>query len=167
MDVVPQLDFSVYPSQIFWFVCSFLLLYVVVRCVVVPKVESIISSRLVEHNSALGVSLESCDFLQDKLVKQVVVLEAAQQRARELEQKVVSDLGNAVELAKELLKSGVDEMLTEVDERLESLKREKKEELISLSIDVASMYYAKVSGVGRVKKSRIRELVTGIYEKRL
>ena len=42
---MPQLDVSTYPSQIFWLLTCFLLLFLGVRYLVTPKIQSILDTR--------------------------------------------------------------------------------------------------------------------------
>jgi F-type H+-transporting ATPase subunit b len=42
---MPQLDFETFPTQVFWLVVSFVLLYVLMRTVALPRIEKIIEER--------------------------------------------------------------------------------------------------------------------------
>ena len=53
---MPQLDFIHYPSQIFWFVICFIILYLSSHFIILPRVRSIISRRhdLIENDKNLA-----------------------------------------------------------------------------------------------------------------
>ena len=42
---MPQLEITTYPSQIFWLVVSFLILYLIMSKIIIPKIASVIKSR--------------------------------------------------------------------------------------------------------------------------
>ena len=42
---MPQLDFHTFPTQIFWLVVSFVLLYLLMRVVALPRIEKIVEER--------------------------------------------------------------------------------------------------------------------------
>ena len=46
---MPQLEISTFPSQIFWLVVSFLILYIIMAKVIVPRISSVIKNREKEH----------------------------------------------------------------------------------------------------------------------
>ncbi len=57
---MPQLDFIHYPSQIFWFVLCFIVLYLSAHFVIIPRIRAIISRRhdLIENDKSLTEELE-------------------------------------------------------------------------------------------------------------
>ena len=57
---MPQLDFIHYPSQIFWFVLCFIVLYLSAHFVIIPRIRAIISRRndLIENDKSLAEELE-------------------------------------------------------------------------------------------------------------
>ncbi len=57
---MPQLDFIHYPSQIFWFVLCFIVLYLSAHFVIIPRIRAIISRRndLIENDKSLAEEIE-------------------------------------------------------------------------------------------------------------
>ena len=57
---MPQLDFILDPSQIFWFVLCFIVLYLSAHFVIIPRIRAIISRRndLIENDKSLAEELE-------------------------------------------------------------------------------------------------------------
>lgn len=146
METVPQLDFSIYPSQAVWFICAFVLLYLSVRYVVVPKVESHIGARA----KLQGVALDRADSMyvrvRDELLRQKASLDEVERRAQDLISGAVSEVAAAEEEALRLLDEEVCSMMNFAEKQLEILKEDSREELVSLSSGVAAMYYARISG---------------------
>lgn len=168
MSVVPQLDFDFYPSQVFWFLCTFLLLYFVVQRVVVPKLELTIGRRLASQDSALDGSLDRCVILQGELLLQQIAIKNAELRAQHLVEKVQVDVRSMVEEASDLLKNELDGMVVAVDEMLGEQREKEQEELVTLSTEVAVLYCSKMGiDVNDAKRRRLRQLVTELYGERL
>ena len=146
METVPQLDFSIYPSQAVWFICAFALLYLSVRYIVVPKVESHIGARA----KLQGVALDRADSVyvrvRDELLKQKATLDEAERRAQSLINGAVSEVAAAEEEALRLLDEEVCGMMDLAEKQLEVLKKDSHEELVSLSSGLAVTYYARISG---------------------
>ena len=57
---MPQLDFIHYPSQVFWFVLCFIMLYLSTHFVILPRIRAIISRRhdLIENDKSLAEEIE-------------------------------------------------------------------------------------------------------------
>ena len=53
---MPQLEITTYPSQIFWLVVSFLVLYLIMSRVIIPKISSVIKSRESEIKNDIHIS---------------------------------------------------------------------------------------------------------------
>ena len=53
---MPQLEISTYPSQIFWLVVSFLLLYLIMSRIIIPRISSVIKSRENEIKNNIHIS---------------------------------------------------------------------------------------------------------------
>ena len=53
---MPQLEITTYPSQIFWLVVSFLILYLIMSRIIIPKIASVIKSRESEIKNNIHIS---------------------------------------------------------------------------------------------------------------
>ncbi|MEH0831091.1 hypothetical protein [Anaplasma bovis] len=146
METVPQLDFSIYPSQAVWFICAFALLYLSVRYVVVPKVESHIGTRAKLQGAELDRADSVYARVRDELLRHKASLDEVEERAQSLISGAVSEVAAAEAEALRLLDEEVCGMMNFAEEQLEILKESSREELASLSSGVAAMYYARISG---------------------
>ena len=55
---MPQLEISTFPSQIFWLVVSFLLLYLILSKIIVPRIASVLKDRENEIKNNFELSEE-------------------------------------------------------------------------------------------------------------
>ena len=53
---MPQLEITTYPSQIFWLVVSFVILYLIMSRFIIPKISSVIKSRESEIKNNIHIS---------------------------------------------------------------------------------------------------------------
>jgi len=53
---MPQLEITTYPSQIFWLVVSFLILYLIMSRIIIPRISSVIKSRESEIKNNIHIS---------------------------------------------------------------------------------------------------------------
>ena len=166
MGTVPQLDFSVYPSQVVWFSCAFFLLYLAVRWVV-PRVEDAIGRRHAAASKSLEGASDVCEAIGLKLLGQRKALEDAELKAGDTVKKALAEVSLCVEEARSLLDKEVGAMLKVAEQRLEKLQQDTRGELIDLSAEVAFMYYAKVRGHNEAKKAALKKLAARLYEGKL
>ncbi|MGN7678442.1 MAG: F0F1 ATP synthase subunit B family protein [Anaplasma sp.] len=163
MGGVPQLDASTYPSQVFWFLCAFSLLYCVVRWVVVPKIEGAIGSRYSRVGGALGSARSICESVQTKLLAQQAALDSANDQARDTVRAALCEVSACMEQARSSLEEEMGNVLKIVAQRLEDLERDSRDELVALAAEVAFMYYSKVRGGDETKRVRLEKLVAKLY----
>ncbi|MGN7661606.1 MAG: F0F1 ATP synthase subunit B family protein [Anaplasma sp.] len=163
MGGVPQLDASTYPSQVFWFLCAFLLLYCVVRWVVVPRVEGAIGGRYSRVEGTLKSARSICESAQAGLLAQQAALDSANEQASNIVQAALSEVSACMEQACSSLEEEMGSVLEVVAQHLEDLERDSHGELVSLAAEVAFMYYSKVRGCDETKRARLEELVARLY----
>ena len=53
---MPQLEITTFPSQIFWLVVSFLMLYLIMSRIIIPRISSVIKSRESEIKNNIHIS---------------------------------------------------------------------------------------------------------------
>lgn len=106
---MPQLDFTTYSSQLFWFSICFAVLYIFVSKIILPRITRIIEERqnIVTSNTsaanALNTKLEEIE-AKTKLLRK----EAGQQYQIKLEEEAKKSLSQRTEAIKDL-KEKIDE----------------------------------------------------------
>ena len=53
---MPQLEITTYPSQIFWLVVSFLILYLIMSRIIIPKISFVIKKRESEIKNNIHIA---------------------------------------------------------------------------------------------------------------
>ncbi|QJC27858.1 ATP synthase subunit b [Anaplasma platys] len=163
MDVVPQLDFSLYPSQVFWFSAAFLSLYFVVRGVVLPKIHKVNAGRVAILDEGVEMSERAYERAQSELLKQKVALERAEMETQRLLEKAQNELDEIRWCVFAMLETELEELYGATEENLERIAQVERENLMGLAAEVAHAYCTAVCGVRKIQKERLRVLVSKVY----
>jgi len=91
---MPQLDFSTFPSQAFWLVVSFALMWLVMAKMIVPKITDILNQRQRKIDDYLTAAGEFKQTAEEALEKYERVLREANAEAAENLRKAGEELEN-------------------------------------------------------------------------
>lgn len=163
MDIVPQLDFSLYPSQVFWFFVAFLLLYVVVRSAVLPGIRDVISQRLSVLDGGIEESAMKYREIEKELARQRIVLESAEKDAQKLFECAREELAEMSECVSVVLASELTELQEAAERKMVDIARAERRNLVQLATGVAFVYCAAVGESQKIRNRRLRELVSKMY----
>ena len=107
---MPQLDFANYPfiSQIFWLLTSFLILYISVSRIILPRISQIIEKRDISIKNAL----ENAEKLKNEATSFVTDYEQSYIEARKESEKIMLD-------AQQQIKQKTDQTLAQNDKETE------------------------------------------------
>ena len=155
---LPQLDFSTYPSLIFWSILSLLFLYLITTYVITPKISYVINDR--EQN------------LQNDLIKAKSIKEESD--------KILDEINNQLDKAKIDAKSLIDQSLVEADDEsnntlneinakinkkiektIQDIEKNKKNSINTLfkeSFELSDLIISKTSGL-KVNKSKLTNII--------
>ncbi|WP_339045974.1 hypothetical protein [Candidatus Mesenet endosymbiont of Agriotes lineatus] len=141
---MPQLDFSTYLSQLFWFTIFFFLLYLVLNHLVLPKIEIVIRKRYETIDKAIGNASSFCAIAEYKIENRAQILQKTQLEAS----KIISNAVKKAELLECNMKNLLDveaiETLGLVDKEIENYKIKVHNQLLEIAISVAAIYYEKL-----------------------
>ena len=118
----PPFDFSTFPSQLFWLAISFVLLYILLSRLVLPKLGSIIETRkgriASDLDEAARLKAEADEALADT-EKQLAV---ARSDARAKAEKTRSEIDAKISEISASKASELDQKLSEAEGRIEEMK---------------------------------------------
>ena len=155
---LPQLDFSTYPSLIFWSILSLLFLYLIMTYLITPKISNVINSR--EQN------------LQNDLIKAKSIKEESD--------KILDEINTQLDKTKTDAKSIIDKSLVEADDEsnntlneinakinkkigktildIEKNKKSTLNTLLKESFELSDLIISKTSGL-KVNKSKLSKII--------
>jgi len=143
---LPQLDPSTYPSQIFWLLVSFVLLYTLMSRVALPRVTEVLDMRQTQRDN----NLNRAEHLQEDAAKIRQTLDAAMAAAQAEAQATLSarEQENAKKLNAENARF-MEHARNRIANAEQNIAKAKEEALLSLadiSAEVAADIVQKVSG---------------------
>jgi F-type H+-transporting ATPase subunit b len=144
---LPQLDFSTYPSQIFWLFIAFIILYFIYSKKTLPEISSTIENR---HNQVDG-DLETAEKLKEEA-------DGVQAAYEEILSKARGGASDVFKKTEEKIKAKTEKKLGEFRERSATLTQETEKEVAkakddamtdmqSVAAEVASIAAEKIVGI--------------------
>lgn len=161
---MPQLDFSTYLSQLFWFTIFFFLLYLVLSNLVLPKIEIVIKRRYETIDKAIGNASSFCAIAEHEIKNREQILQKTQLEAL----KIVSDATKKAKLLesnmKNLLDAEVIKTLDLVDKEVEGYKIKVHSQLVEVAISVAMIYYEKLVNSHIEDYDKLRVVTNSLFK---
>ncbi|MBQ4874870.1 MAG: hypothetical protein HRK26_01985 [Rickettsiaceae bacterium H1] len=152
--MLPQLDYSTYPSQIFWLIVNFIFLYYLISFFIIPKIDNIIAkrSKLLENNKKTVEENYSLIKLNKEKYKEAI------DKANSL----ATDIHKDNRIMMEEYKSQLHQNLQEEIKKLNSINKQQfngfknkiKSELIEEVVNIIGIYYRELTQE-EIKKNEI------------
>ena len=114
---MPQLDIATFPSQIFWLIVSFVILYICISKLIMPK----ISKVLLEREKKIKENIKESEILYTKTENISNKCENLRKETKEESKKIISDIKNKTN--KKVLENTI-LLKKELDKRLEIAEKE-------------------------------------------
>lgn len=154
---MPQLDFSTYPSQIFWLVVSFAVLFILMWKVAIPRVGDVIEQR----EQKIRADLEKAEQLRDEIASAEESVEKALSEARAEAQEIMRKAADkvAADHAKkqEKLDAELAEKISEAEARIDAARKEALSSVKDVAKEVAAASVEKLTGdkpdTGKISKA--------------
>ena len=155
---MPQLDISTYPSQLFWLVVCFGLLYLLLSRLAIPR----IATALEERRDRIADELDQAAQMKHQSEEVLAAYEALLARSREeahvLAQETRHRLQQEAEAQRQKLDAELREKVAEAEERIEESRRQAKESLQTVSTELAGLMLNRLTG-SSVPQQRLEESV--------
>lgn len=150
---MPQLDVDTFPSQIFWLVITFGILYVLISKRALPRIHEVIDKR--RHR--IERDLDKAELLSEEASKAQSDYEALQAKARDKSASIIAAANQDIQQHSEAQHASTDkkiaEMLGEADAAITAKQQSFKTELVTLSESLASSLVEELTGKAPTKAS--------------
>ncbi len=146
-DGLPQLDFSSYPSQIFWLIVTFTVLYTFFARKTLPEISGVLESRR-DH---IQNDLDTAEKLREEAEDAHRAYDEALEKARSEASNMFIESDNKIkeETTKKLQvfyeRSSVE--IKAAEEKIENAKSEAFEEMSTIAAEIASQAAEKIIGI--------------------
>lgn len=144
---MPQFDVTSFPSQIFWLVVTFAILYLVFSTLVLPRIGDVLQKR----QEQIASDLDRAAALKREAEELVAGYEAALAEARAKAHAVYKETEDAIAAssAKQQQEAGaaIAARIAEAEKRIGAARTQALENIRSVAVDVAQAAAAKVAGM--------------------
>ena len=144
---LPQLDFSVLPSQLFWLVLTFGLLYFFIARVFIPKVAKQVDSREDGIKDNI-LSAEKANTSTEKLAKDLQKkINLAKSKASDIIEKQTKETKEFSDKAKQTLNAKIDAKLKDSEARIAKMRTASTSAIKEVTADVSSDIFNQIAKV--------------------
>ncbi len=144
---LPQLDFSTYPSLIFWSIISLIALYLVMSLLITPRISNIFNNREqnIQNNLIKAKSIkEESDLIIKKLLNEQ---EDARSKARKLIEESINETKVILEKKESEISIKLNNKISETMSNLEKQKEVKIKELLENVSMISQMIIKKIVNI--------------------
>ena len=144
---LPQLDFSTYPSLIFWSIISLIALYLVMSLLITPRISNIFNNREqnIQNNLIKAKSIkEESDLIIKKLLNEQ---EDARSKARKLIEESINETKVILEKKESEISIKLNNKISETMTNLEKQKEVKIKELLENVSMISQMIIKKIVNI--------------------
>ena len=156
---MPQLEITTFPSQIFWLVISFFILYIILSRIIIPKISYVIKTRESEIKNNIHISeqlFRDTEIINEELEK---VKKDTETEARQIITSLKEKTDKKINQNFELLKTKLEKKL-ERDEKDIILKKKKElKEIKKISFNLSKEIIKKVNDKKKIKKNNLKSII--------
>ena len=134
---MPQLEITTYPSQIFWLVISFLLLYLIMSRIIIPRISSVIKSRETEIKNNIHISeqmYKDTEIINDEYEETKKNIE---NEARQIINHLKETTNKKITKSTELLKKRLEQKLDKNEQEIINKKKKALKEINKISLNLS------------------------------
>lgn len=161
---LPQLDIATYPSQIFWLLVAFFVLYIGFSKSVLPTIGSVVATR----ETLIKNTLDSAQALKDRADEIKAAYEQTLDNARGAAVQAVQDVENMAKKKaadqSDAFRKQADDAMKAAEARVQSAKDKALGDMSHIAAEVASVAAEKITGVS-TDMQKAKAIVDSIAEK--
>ena len=143
---MPQLDFATFPNQAFWLVITLFCLFLMVRFIIIPRMDNILANRRkVVEEDLVGAEKfrEASEELAKSITKEV---DESRLRAAEIIGKSKETIKQRRQKSLEEASEMVDSIIANSEKAILKMQKDAKREIEKISTELTPEIVAKLSG---------------------
>ena len=164
---MPQLEITTYPSQIFWLVVSFLILYLIMSRVIIPRISSVIKSRESEIKNNIHIAeqmYKDTEIINNEYEETKKNIE---NEARGIINHLKETTNKKINNSTELLKKRLEQKLEKNEQEIINKKKKVLKEIKKISLNLSEEILKKLSNENRELKTIIKNTLKHLIKKNL
>tara|TARA_B100000315_G_C14562453_1_gene581193 strand:- start:833 stop:1327 length:495 start_codon:yes stop_codon:yes gene_type:complete len=156
---MPQLEISTFPSQIFWLCVSFIVLYILLSSIVIPKISSVIKGRETEiknninNSEKLYIETEKINDEFEKIKKET------ENKARSIINSLKESTNKKIAENNELLKKNLEKKLEKSELEINAKKKSVLKNINKITLDISQEIVKKLSLDKNINKKKLIPLI--------
>lgn len=152
---MPQLDFSIFPSQFFWLCVSFFLMLFIMSKFIIPKTAEMINLRKAKIDADLEAAAELKKKVEKTLEKYNLALKKATDEANVSLQKTREDLADTIERRQAELSAELNREIVAGEKKINAAKQKALDGIEDMVAELAPLVLQKL-GVVKVSAKEIQ-----------
>lgn len=156
---MPQLEISTFPSQIFWLVVSFLILYIIMAKVIVPRISSVIKNRENEIKNNIHISEQlyrDTEIINDEIER---IKNDTETEAREIINNLRININKKINENNQILKNKLEKKLEKDEKNIFKKKEKVLKEINKIAFNLSQEIIKKISNNKNVKKNKLKQII--------
>ena len=156
---MPQLEISTFPSQVFWLCVSFIVLYILLSNIIIPKISSVIKGRESEiknninNSEKLYMETEKINNEFEKIKKET------EDQARSIINSLKESTNKKIAENNELLKKNLEKKLEKSELEINAKKKSALKDINKITLDISQEIIKKLSLDKNVNKKKLIPLI--------
>ncbi len=152
---MPQLDFSIFPSQFFWLCVSFFLMLFIMSKFIIPKTAEMINLRKAKIDADLAAAEELKQKVEKTLEKYNQALKKASDEANASLQKTREELNTTIERRQQELAQELNAEIAAGEKKIAAAKQKALENVEAMVEELTPMEQKKI-GFAKVSAKEIQ-----------
>ncbi len=163
---MPQLDPTYWPSQAFWLILIFTLLYFSISKFFLPKIKNNLDNRENKIKEDLENANKLKELSESKLKEYELILENAKKEVSKIHFDTKKKLDKDIQSKKEVMEKDIENEILKAQKEIEELKKNSISSIQNISENIASNIIENISG-DKLNESSVKAMVEDISKKNL
>ena len=143
---MPQFDTSTFSSQIFWLVVTFIVLWIFLSKVVLPRIEEVIQSRDSKISGDLKRAADAKQEAEEAMAEYEAALAQARAEAQELIKAALERLAEANAKRDSEFSTHLDARIAEAEARVDAAREQALQNVREIAMEVTKATVERLSG---------------------
>jgi F-type H+-transporting ATPase subunit b len=163
---MPQLDPTYWASQAFWLILTFIVLYISIAKLYLPKIKNNLDDRENKIKDDLDAANKFKDLSELKLKEYEKILENSKKEVIKIHLESKNKLDKDIQAKKDVMDKEIETEITKAQQEINELKKNSILDIQNISKDLASNIIENISG-DKLNESSIKATIAEVTKKNI
>tara|TARA_B100000029_G_scaffold353235_1_gene345850 strand:- start:505 stop:1083 length:579 start_codon:yes stop_codon:yes gene_type:complete len=163
---MPQLNPEFWSSQIFWLIVIFLILYLIIWKIFLPKITYNIENRKTKLANDLGEAQKLKEEAEKKLKQYNEIIENAKKEAKKIIEESKKKLDRDIENKKNEFNNEIEKELIEVEKEIKNLRKNSLSSVSKIASETSAEIVKQIIDT-EVNKSNVSAIVSDLLKRKM